>query len=599
MLPGPIVRRELKAAALRRGQFAARTVLALVLAAVTLLPVLTAFGWASEVSYDGQRDELKTIGEIVLVALPSIEILVFTFLAPALVAGAIAEEWERDTLPFLLISRLTRVEIVVAKLVGRLLPLISTASVGVPLMFLAAWAAGLPTGSAALIAAALLSTVGVMAALAMFASARRRQVGQARGEAMMLVGLWLVVPLTRVVPVRLAAPWDELYAWFKSACALVAPSSPLSLITDGGWYRTTGSGALRWRLLLMLAMQAGLGTLAVLGAAASLGARERYPYWWDPYRGYRPPCGDDPIFWREYELPSRRGAAPRWVIWGRYLSSLFWMLVTVVLRLTLACLVFAIPIGLVAATIQFGYPAFLELWRNGYSPAGRFEARTSFNLLVRIASGILGLPMIGIAASAESRITLERSKGTWPILLTTPLTGAEIVRSKMRATFEGLKSLLWFLAPLWLLGVACGAVHPLGALVAAVDLPLAAWAGVAFGLKLGLRPTSKAGASTAAALGSLALVAVHGPLLIAALSSLRDVREFLSWSPWVRAPIVAAMVAVPPLTARLAWSLTRQSFLHFDEWADRPTRRRTTATEQSDLKGDEDLSHRGHRGHSE
>ena len=57
---------------------------------------------------------------------------------------------------------------------------------------------------------------------------------------------------------------------------------------------------------------------------------------------------------------------------------------------------------------------------------------------------------------------------------------------------------------LWLLGIACGGLHPLGALIAAVELPMMAWAGLALGTWLAIRPgATTRSTSSASALWSL------------------------------------------------------------------------------------------------
>src|SRR5262245_18989918 len=89
---------EYHAATRKRRPFVARTIIAVVLVSVALAAGFSAAAtpWASS---PGARDLL--IGRTVFIATVSTELLVLMFLVPAVVAGAIAEERERDTLPWL------------------------------------------------------------------------------------------------------------------------------------------------------------------------------------------------------------------------------------------------------------------------------------------------------------------------------------------------------------------------------------------------------------------------------------------------------------------------------------------------------------------
>lgn len=575
MLPGPIIRRELRAAAMRRGQFRARAIMGLMLAAAFALPIIVVI-WGNIGSSYTERERLRVMGASGLIALAGLQLLILTFTVPAQVGSVIAEEWERNTLPILLISRLGRGEIVLAKLVGRLLPALTQASISMPLVVAAAWAAGVPFEVTALIVVTLLSTVIVMGGLSVAASARNNQVGAARANAGLYVAIWLVLlPFVTVIPVRLPSPWLEFAQWIKGLCGLIAPSSPVSLVTNYSWVSAQAAPGLPYRLLVMIGMQAVLFVAAVAVAAGSLHARDPYRYAEDPYRGYRPPVGDDPILWRESDLPMRRGAGWWVVIWMRYVNALLMTLATVILRLVLMLIMFAIPIGLAVTTIWLGYLALVEIRQYGYFSPNAYATRRAFNLFARGATGYLGFTLlVGTTAGAEARITIERSKGTWTALLTTPLTGVEIIRSKMLVAVGLLRSLAWLLLPIWIVGGLVGAIHPLGIILAVLDAPLAFWAGVAIGTRLGLKlpEGTKAGASSMTGIIALVLTSFHGFVLVTALSSFEDVRMFLSWKLWIQAIIIVPLVGIPAATAWLARSVTQEMFHKFDEWADRPRR---------------------------
>jgi ABC-type Na+ efflux pump permease subunit len=584
MIPWPVLRRELRATAGRRETLVARTGLGLAWGTLAVVIGLGLLGDESWWGHTYSARGLRQAGTVILIGLAGLPLAISGFLVPGLVGGSIAEERERGTWDALLLTRLDATTLVLAKLLGRLPTALTATTIALPLAVLAAGAAGLPPAVIALIVAVELSTVVAIAALAVVASARHDKAAQGRGAAQGLAGAWLLgFPILSVMPIRLPTGLAELVAAAKALCALIAPSSPVSLMTDRAWLTGPLADNLRDRLVTMLAMQAGLVLLAVWWATARIGglrAGPSTPAWVDPYRGYRPPCGDDPIFWREHELPSRHGSPPKLCVWLRYLLALvgyalglvrsFLIIVLQIFGVTIAL---AIPLGLAGATIWYGYYAFLELWRYGSDPAGPYQARTALNLLVRGATAILALPILGgIAASAATRFINERDKGTWPVLLTTPLEGAEIIGSKARASAMIGVGLARLLGPVWLVGVVCGAVHPLGALVAGLDWALAAWAGIALGTYLGARPRSSSAANSAAATASLALVVPHAAVVVGALCSGRDLDLILSWDLRFRLVITATFVAIPLTTAAGALWLTRRSLRKFDEWADRPRR---------------------------
>jgi hypothetical protein len=575
MLYGPIIRRELRAAALRRGQFGLRAFLGILFAMAAVLPAASfVMDWRDQPPSATDLAELKDQCAVGLMIVSVAQVVLMGFLVPGLVAGAIAEEWERNTLPFLLISRLTRLEIVLAKLTGRMLPTLAYGAVGVPLVVATAWVAGIPIGMAALIVLALVSTICVMGAFSILASARSMRTATAKAMAGGLLAAWLIgPPIVVVVPFRLPQPWASLAGWVKSAATMIAPSSPISILTDRGWLAARGPDVLEERLYLMLAIQAGLIAISVAAAAASLRAREPYPYGGDPYRGFRPKCEDDPIVWREYDLPQRRGSAPKAFVLFRYVISLLATLAIVVVRLALTLVLVAVPVGLVIATGWLGFHAFVELARHGNRLPGVFRARTAYNVFARGSTFYLGLVcLIAGAAGAESRISVERIKGTWPVFLTTPLSGEEIVKSKLRVNFLSLRAMAWLLGPVWIVGAACGAVHPLGVFAAAIDLPLAVWAATATGIRIGLRSGSAAAVSTATSLSALGLMVCHGPLLMLLLASRPEIGEFREADITWQIVFACYVVLLPAATAWLARRLTDECFRRFDEWVDRPRR---------------------------
>jgi ABC-type Na+ efflux pump permease subunit len=569
MLPGPIFRRAVKCAARPRDLFIMRILLALSLAipagGTMLVATLDDDIFGGELTRD--------LALFIFAIAVGIELGFVSVWAAGVISPSIAEEREKDTLPSLLLTRLTRFELVAAKLAGGLMPPLLLFFTGVPLFCICACFAGLSVLLLLLILAVATTTVTVAVSLAILASARRDRAGTARGEAIAWTFIWLVgVPIFTRVPARSGTIWGDLLVLLSRVASWFAPSSPLSLVTDNSWFWNPSATPLWARLIWMFILQVLLIVLAICGSVASLRVREPHPNIWDAHQGFRPPVSDDPIFWREYVLPWRGSRLPLVLILGRHVLILVRAIVMMLFQLVLLLITAAVPISLAVAVIWFGYLAFRELLSQRSFWIGPYDARDQFNIVIRSATAVLGLfQLLVIPASVSGRFTGERDKKTWEPLLTTTLSGADIITAKAHATGRGMWQAARWLIPILLVGIGCGAVHPLGALVAGVELPLAAWSGLALGTWLGIRPGSTTqAANSASALWSIGLMVFGGLVIVAPLCSVREFGVFWGWPAGVRLLIALFLMAVPPVTWAFARSLTRRCYTHFDEWVGRP-----------------------------
>lgn len=571
MIAGPILRRELRAVAGRRGLFVLRACLGVALAGLSLATVGLMETRRGPEAASLTPERLRQTGQAVLVMLAVLQVIAWAILIPGLVAGAIAEERQRGTLDALLLTRLSNAEILAHKLLGRLIPALSLILVGLPFLIAAGCCAGLPLMALALIVAMEAATVAFMGVLAIYASARSQTAGTARGLGLLLIWAWLLgPPMLAILPAGGVPLLAEVLAAIRSACALIAPSSPLSLVLPPYWFSAGGIGPLPGLAARMVAIQAALAAPALIGATIALGRRSGRPPVADPARDGRPACGDDPLFWKEFDLPNRAGSPASWRTLVRTWLTLVRVLVVGVFQLASLTLILAIPLGILAAGGHYGALAFREQWRYGIGSAEPFFERAAFNQVVRIVAGFSTfISLLSMAAGAAARITTERDKKTWEPLLTTPLSGREILIGKMRATIRTFRPFAWTAAALVVLGVAAGSINPLGGIWAVIDLPIAVWAGVSVGTWLGVRPGTTAAASSSA---SLVLVAVHLPLIGLALASGPEVASFGKMAGWFRLAVLSALLYVPPATGLLAWAVTRRTFARFDEWAGRPRR---------------------------
>ena len=572
MFSGPLFRREFGAASRRRRPFVVRTFVAAVLGLAMVGVGLAVFSGHMLDGVVAGHSRVAWFGRIAFLVTFCVEMALLVFLVPNHVSGAVAEEREKDTLPFLLLTRLTPLEIVATKTVARWLSVLQPVLIGVPLLMASAWLSGLER-ELVLALVVLATSSALMASLAMLASCRREQANAAGASAFAWTLGWLVgPPFLTIMPGRPGTLWGDLLAELKSLCGVIAPSSPLSLVTDRGWFFRPESVRLEDQVAWMVGLQGLLGLVALGYAAGGLKARERNPNWLDPTRGYRPACGDDPIHWREYDLPMRRGGGSLVGLRLRFV----WILIRATLmnlsQLLAVLLLLAVPIGLLLATLHFGHGAFQELWRHGYGPDGPFDERSQFGMVIRAATGMLALfPALILPTLISGRITAERDKKTWETFLTTPLDGAEIFRSKARAALSSFWHSASPLPLLWALGIACGVATPVGVALAAVDLASVAWFGVALGFFLGVRPGTTATASSWWSAASLFLVfAIHAPVLWGSLTPAREYAAIVNPgapSGWL---LPLSGLLIPIITAAVASHLARRSVDRFDEWAGRP-----------------------------
>jgi hypothetical protein len=575
MLPGPIFRREMRDGTGRRVPFGMRIALATFLGVIAIVPALIVFRVSASYGIRQSFDILRDYWHIVFAFIVGVEIACTVLWTPGAVSSSIAQEREKDTLPLLLLTRLTRFELVATKLAGRLMPPFMVMSGGLPLLLFCGWCAGVSGLLICEILVVSTTSVVVAGSLAILASARRERSVTARQEAAGWNTLWFFgFPILSRIPARGGALWSDLLVEIRRLASWIALSSPLSILTDQSWLARASLNALSNKLLLMVVLQLVLIVLALWGAVASLRLREPHPRSWDAHGGYRPPVSDDPIFWREYVLPWRGSRVPAVVLHMRYMWITIRAIIVMLLQLAVYALSIVVPLAMLISVGWFGGLAFEELWTQRSFTGGIYQARDRFNLCIRAVTAMLGvIPLMSLPSFVTARFTSERDAKTWESLLMTSLTGPEIISAKTRATARGFWSVYRWLVPLWVLGVACGSVHPVGAVLAGAGLPVLAGAGLALGTWAGIRPGSTTRAATSASsFWSLGLMIVGGLVVIAPLCSVREFAIFWSWDGRLRWPIVVMVPALLVSVGFFARSLSRRCAENFDVCVGRPHR---------------------------
>ena len=272
MLPGPVFTFDLMITG-RRGRF----YLARALYAAVLFVILwnVQLAWLSET---GGELSHKLVNWFAFSAFCGIAIgqeLLVLALTPALVAGVIADEKKRKTLHYLLASQLTSAEIVVGKLLVRMLYVVVLLGVSLPVLSLLVLLGGIDPWLVVLACGATLSTAWFLASLSIWVSTIARRPRDALFIALGLECLWLCLPsVTRTVAL---SPWpaiDDAVRWLGE---WAGASSPVEVVWQLFWARfarrrfeAVGSGARCLDDRPASGYGAGLGDAGDLATASDL-----------------------------------------------------------------------------------------------------------------------------------------------------------------------------------------------------------------------------------------------------------------------------------------------------------------------------------------
>jgi ABC-2 family transporter protein len=507
MLPGPVFTFELMSTARRSRFYLVRAFYAVILF-VILWSIHAA--WTAETGGELTSRQVTWFGLSAFGGIALGQLILALALTPALVAGVVADEKQRKTLHYLMASQLTSSEIVLGKLLVRMLYLMVLLGVSLPVLSLLVLMGGIDPKLVLLACAATFSTAWFLAALSIWVSTIAQKVREAFFIAYGLEALWLFSPLIlRWLPL---SPWpvlDQSAFWLAE---WVGSSSPVEVGRDlvfglavGPTSVSSELAAITWMMGLQLGFglilaiaasvqlrpifrrQDGGGGIRVLrGLRATLKRRGRWRLW------RRPELGDRPMVWKELHTGGPRGFA-------RFVGLL----------LTL--------IGggfLVYYSCWFAALAIGEMWVNGYHHAAinytSHRHRWELLLFVRVVAPLLYVvAVVGVAGAAAATITSEHEEDTWVSLTATDLTGREILFAKLRGALERGRRLAEVILILAVSAAVAGSIDVLSIPALIVSLTVYGYFAAVLGLwiSLQLRSTWRAQFLTIA---SLLLINVTG-----------------------------------------------------------------------------------------
>ena len=388
-----------------------------------------------------------TIGQEILVLL----------LTPALVAGVIADEKQRKTLHYLMASQLSSAEIVLGKLLVRMLYVSVLLGVSLPVLSLLVLLGGIDPRLVLLSVGGTLSTGWFLASLSIWVSTIARRVREAFFIAFGLECLWLFSPFVlRQISIPVWPMFNEAAHWLSE---WLGASSPIEeaweLCYSTVMTRGKGTKSEVETIVRMIALQTAFGLILSIIAAWQLRpifrrqgsegeARAKWIRWFRRKRRarrelgasegsplvravqpasitqrrrrlwHRPTLGEYPMLWKEL-YTGRPGGFTRLV--GFMLT--------------------AIAGGLLAYNTHWlASLAIEEIWEYGRNaPRTHYLAwghRIAFMWFLRgVIPLIYIVGILGVTGAAAAAFTSEHEEDTWLSLTATDLTGREIVFAKM------------------------------------------------------------------------------------------------------------------------------------------------------------------------
>ncbi len=434
MLLGPLFRVEMVSVARRRRYFLLRVVygllaLFLLWTAYTSLQSLS-LGNATTISIQ-QGARLATQ---FFIAFCWLQIIAVLTVGPALAVGTIATERERCTIEYLFTTDLSNAEIVLGKLAARLCLLGQLLLVGLPILFLFRLLGGIPAKLLVVTFLYAASSALLVASLSICVSVWSERSRDATVRVYLLLGVLILLPI-------LLQAWGGM-GFFRGAlwADLIRPVLDFCISINPLWNLGMAIGnqnAIGARLDLSVIWQTvGRQLLVSLGAiglavfavrrvhlketTVAAGRQQKRRRQWKLTR-WRRPLKSDAMVWKELFAAT---ATTKLGFIGR---------VSVVLILITSC-AFTVQALLQSVAMGNQYSFFMQ-YLGGF---------TGF-----LGTGIL----LMLAARAAGLVTSEKERDCWLSLLSTPLTGSQIMRAKLWGNLYSVRWPLLVLSLNWVLGI--------------------------------------------------------------------------------------------------------------------------------------------------
>ncbi|QDV80103.1 ABC transporter permease subunit [Botrimarina mediterranea] len=480
---GPVFRHEMLAAGRKRRYFWVR-----VLVGVGML-LLLAMGYLSVYEQTRFQQGYNAVDGAGRMSISGAAMLSSTFyvmfawatmlgvllITPAIVAGAIATERERRTIEYLFATDLSNAEIVLDKIVARLLVVAKLVLATLPVLAIFRLLGGVPGALLLTHFAMLASTATLTAAIALTVGVWCERARDAVPRAIGAVFAWIVaLPMAFFISSLLMfrqTPWAD---WFNTSVLMptiqaMAAVHPLMMLfqSSGVLGSVLGIDLDRWAIarMVLLHFVAAAVLLGVcvamvrrvhLRAAAKPGVRLKAT---TGSAASRSPYENRPMLWKEMFAASvRKSGTKKWVA----------------------------RLGVAVLLIAAGSPFAVMLY--GVITG---EWRVDFETYMGVATGIVttcgSILVLLIGSRAAGLVTYEHERDTLVSLLSTPLDSTAIVSAKTWGNLYAYRWPLIGLALIPLLGAMIETQALLSTLGVITSLALLSWAATAIGLAVSMR----------------------------------------------------------------------------------------------------------------
>ena len=469
MLLGPLFHVEMVSVARRRRYFVLRVVYGL-LALFILWSTYTsmrAFSMGTGQTVSIQQGAMLATG--FFVAFSWLQILAILAVGPAMAVGTIATERERRTIEYLFTTDLSNSEIILGKLAARLCLVGQLLLVGLPILFLFRLLGGIPAQLLVVTFMFAASSSLLIASLSICVSVWSERARDATVRVYLLLGVLTFLPMVLYSSAgwgpfqgRL---WDATGKPVLDFCLAINPLWNLEKVVGS---RSAIGARIDMGLVLQTVSLQVLVSIAAIGLAIFAVRRvhlkettkaaklAKSKSLWRLLRWQRP-LKNDPMLWKE--LFAGTATTKLGLIgWG-----------AIALILITVC-------GLMAT-------ALINTLLSG--TGGR---HSEFHMALMVLTGYLtpGVLLL-LAARAAGLMTSEKERDCWLSLIATPLTGREIIRSKMWGNLYSVRWPLMVLAINWALGILLEPTFVLPATATLATFLLMAWYVSNLGLFFSLR----------------------------------------------------------------------------------------------------------------
>ncbi len=410
-LMGPIFGKELRVSSRRRRNYAVRFLYPV------LLTVFILFTWSATTRSSGlasatyQVSRMSQAGERLTMAIVWFQFMAAQLIAVVMLSTAINDEITHRTLGVLMTTPVGSAQIVVGKLLSKLLQLVLLLGISLPLLAIVRVLGGVPWGFVVSSLCVTLTAALFAGSLSLVFSIYERHAHVAIVRTIVVCFLLYALPM---LVARLVYFAYQIRIVPERALAYVNPFLVMMYATQNMIAVFRGAPTLSW--LLHCAIMAGGAVLLLTFATVRVRSV-----------GLRQATGQAGIFAsrKERRAAERKNkAAARSTPISRHIlrtkgPPIIWKDV-VSLRNKVGSLkgILGLALAFVILVFTYGYCA-----REGF--LGRKEAHIAF------VSIYLFFALFRTAAAAATSITAEKEAQTWPILLITPLTERQIIFSKM------------------------------------------------------------------------------------------------------------------------------------------------------------------------